>query len=70
MAYNYSKSFKVDDYPQECPICGTEFNMQEDVDISPYKDGYRSMLYCPRCNFKKVLGYDTESDIEEEVSKL
>lgn len=62
MSDKYRKSFEVEDIPQECPICGAEFDLIGDVDISPYENGYRSMLMCPKCNFKKVLGYTTEDD--------
>ena len=66
MPNKYEHSFDCDDLPQECPLCGHKFNYIEDVSIDPYKDGYRSMLTCPKSHFKKVLSYIKECDIDQE----
>lgn len=65
MADKYSKSFE-EEIPQKCPICGYEFDLQEDTDIEAYEDGVRTMLYCAKCSYKKVISYTTYKDIEEE----
>lgn len=68
----YEKSFQVDkdEIPETCPKCGEEFEFPGDVDISPYKDGYRDVLICPKCGFEMVVGYTTEEDVKEEMRKL
>lgn len=71
MTNKYNKSFEIsrDEIPIICPICGTEFDVNEDIDTSPYKTGFRSVLMCPKCNFQKVLSYITEKDAEEQMRK-
>lgn len=66
MSTKYDKSFEVDELPIECPICGYQFDYHEDAQIDPYKEGYRSVLYCNNCNYKKVLSYTLEEDIDAE----
>lgn len=63
---NYDRSFSVegDEIPCQCPICKNEFDLGEDIDISPYRDGIRVLLVCPNCHFKKVLSYTTWVQIE------
>lgn len=74
MANKYKQSFEVDtdEKPVNCPICGHKFNYSEgeDIDTWSYKDGYRTMLICPKCNFKKVLSYQTEENIEKEMNEI
>lgn len=71
MKNKYNGSFEVDmnDVPNECPICHTELDLGENVDTSPYKDGFRSVLMCPKCNFQKVLSYTTEKDVEMQMKE-
>ena len=71
MTNKYDSSFEVDydDIPRTCPICGMEFDFEENVDISPYKDGLRSVLICPKCKFQKVLAYKLQDDIEEDTDE-
>lgn len=66
MSTKYDRSFEADVYPMKCPFCDYKFNYQEDVQIDPYKKGYRSVLYCDKCNYKKVLSYTLEEDIDAE----
>lgn len=70
MSKKYDESFSVDDIPSKCPICKYDFDIQEDIDIDYYKDGIRSVLKCPKCNFKKVLNYDTNEDIAKEMEEI
>lgn len=67
----YENSFKIDpsDIRTECPICHTKFDFDEDIDISPYRDGFRSVLMCPKCNFREVLSYTTEKDVEAQMEE-
>ncbi len=70
MKENYKKSFdNTDEAFKVCPICKTDFDDSECYDTSPYKDGYRTMQICPNpgCNFKKVLSFIKEKDIEKEM---
>ncbi len=72
MSNKYERSFKVDDdeIPEECPICGVKFCFSEDIDISPYKNGYRSVLMCPKCNFQKVVSYEIDDASEDEEYEM
>lgn len=67
----YTESFDTphDEIPQECPICKHDFNLSEDVQTNPVKNGYKSILYCPKCNFKKILSFDTDEDVEREMNE-
>lgn len=67
----YANSFAIDpsDIRTECPICHTEFDFSEDIDISPYREGFRSVLMCPKCNFREVLSYTTEKDVEAQMEE-
>ncbi len=72
MSNKYKKSFEVDteDIPRKCPICGVKFNLSDDIDISPYKKGYRSVLMCPKCKYQKVISYTLEEDIEDDEDEF
>ena len=70
----YDKSFSVDeeDIPSECPICGNDLLPTSDyIDTDFYKDGIRTVLVCNNgdCNFKKVLSYETNEDVEKSMSE-
>ena len=62
--YDRSFDFEGDEIPCQCPICKNEFDLSEDIDISPYRDGIRVLLVCPNCHFKKVLSYTTWTEME------
>lgn len=72
MSNKYNKSFDIDydDIPQICPFCKNELDISDDVDISPFRGGFRSVLLCPSCNYKKVIGFQRETDIEDELTEL
>ena len=68
MSNKYKKSFKVDadEIPGNCPFCKNKLDRTENLLISPYKDGFRAVLMCPKCNFQKVIAYELEGDDYEE----
>lgn len=67
MSNKYKENFDVDpnEIPRKCPICGVELNLRDNIDISPYKEGFRAVLMCPKCKFQKVISYMLEDEFEE-----
>ena len=57
------------DFPYNCPICGTELDPGTDIDLIPRGDRIISMLYCPKCNYKKKLSDDPFPDVIGEEIK-
>lgn len=51
--------------PCECPICGHELTI-DDIDYQPKGDKLVSMLYCPKCSFKKKLDTTDLDDFDDE----
>lgn len=71
MRKKYNESFEtaLEDIPSVCPICGIEFDRNDPdlLEMSSFENGYKTILVCPKCNYRKVLGYQTDEDIEEEM---
>ncbi|PKM68760.1 MAG: hypothetical protein CVU95_01335 [Firmicutes bacterium HGW-Firmicutes-2] len=67
----YDESFDTpgDEIPRECPICKQEFDFSENISNDYYGNGIRTTLICYNCNFKKVLSFDTNEDIEAEMNE-
>ena len=57
-----SANFK---FHSDCPICGHELT-SEDIDHQPKDNKVVSVLYCPKCNFKKKLDTICLDDLNDE----
>jgi len=71
MNKKYEKSFDTqDELPERCPKCNTEFDMNEDIQTDPFENGYITTLNCSKCDYKKVLSFTTEKDVEDEINAM
>ena len=51
--------------PDQCPICNHELSI-DDIDYQLRGDKIVSMLYCPKCSYKKKLDVSDMDDMDDE----
>ncbi len=48
---------KYNNFPMQCPNCGRYFE-SDDMWTEEYKEGYKTVMHCPKCKKNQLVGYD------------